>query len=108
MTTLKLKKPFSVSNGKEITELLLDFDALSVADFRQAKKLEAVIVDSGSFDLNDAVKGKMFTFEFQLASGFIAALKGTDGLTIDDFTRLNMADALALAQQSSFFWLGVD
>ena len=108
MNALKLKKPFSIADGKEITELHLDFDALSVSDFRQAKKLEAIIVGSGSFDLNDAVKGKMFTFEFQLASGFIAALKGTEGLTIDDFTRLNMADALALAQQSSFFWLGVD
>ena len=108
MNTLKLKKPFKTITDKEISELRLDFDSLSVADLRQAKKLEAQIADGASFDLNDAVKAKMFTFEFQLASGFIAAVKATEGLGIDDFTKLGMSDALQLAQQASFFWLGVD
>ena len=108
METLQLRKQFKSITDKEISELSLDFEVLSVADLRQAKKLEALIADGMSVDLNDAVKAKMFTFEFQLASGFIAAVKATDGLSIDDFTKLGMGDALQLAQQASFFWLGVD
>ncbi|MBO5753072.1 MAG: hypothetical protein J6S69_05175 [Proteobacteria bacterium] len=108
MEKLALLKPFKLKNDKEITELSLQFDELSVADLRQIRQLESQITDNKIVDTESMVKPKNLSFEFQLASGFLAAVKGTDGLQIGDFTRLPMTDAINLARTSSFFWLGVD
>lgn len=107
MEKITLAKPLQSSDTK-IIELQLNFDALSVSDLRQVKKLEAQISDNQMVDVKDMAMPKNLSFEFQLASGFLAAVKGTDGLQIDDFTMLSMSDALAIAQAANFFWLGVD
>lgn len=108
MEKLTLTKPFKLADNREITELSLQFDELSVADLRQIRQLESQITDNKIVDTESMVKPKNLSFEFQLASGFLAAVKGTDGLQIGDFTRLPMTDAITLARTSSFFWLGVD
>lgn len=108
MEKFTLTKPFKLTDNREIIELSLQFDELSVADFRQVKKLEAQILDNMSVDAESMAKPKNLSFEFQLASGFLAAVKGTDGLQIGDFTRLPMSDAINLARTASFFWLDVD
>ena len=108
MQTISLSKPFKLQNEKEITELTLYFDDLSMADFRQIRKLEVQISDNLSLDAQTMAKPKNLSFEFQAASGFLAAVKGTDGLKIEDFTRIPMKDALSIAEQASFFWMGVD
>lgn len=46
MKTLTLSKSFTLQNGKEITEVTLDFEALTTADFRQVRRLEALIIDN--------------------------------------------------------------
>ena len=108
MEKLTLTKPFKLADNREITELSLQFEALSVADFRQIRQLESQISDNKLVDAESMAKPKNLSFEFQLASGFLAAVKGTDGLRIDDFTRLPMNEAMNLARTASFFWLGVD
>lgn len=107
MQTFKLSKPFALANGEEISEFQLEFESMSTADFRQVSRLEAMVSDSGTVALDDALKGKALSFKFQLASGFLAATKGTPGLQVGDFSRLPMKDALELAQVAIFFWLGV-
>ncbi len=108
METIVLSKKFKLQNGTEVTELKLNFDELSVGDFRQIKKLESQISDTVTVDVRDMARPKSLSFEFQLASGFLAAVKGTDGLQISDFSKLPMVDSLALAQYANFFWLNVD
>ena len=108
METLTLSKPFKLQNDKEITEFQLNFDDLSTADFRQITQLEAQISDPKRISGESMAKPKSLSFEFQLASGFLAAIKGTQGLLIDDFIRIPMADALEIAQTARFFWLDVD
>lgn len=108
MQTLELTKSITLGNGQKISALQLDFESLSVADFRQVKKLEALVSNAESVSLMDAVNDKELKFEFQLASGFLAAIKGTDGLQTSDFLRLPMQDALMLAKKASFFWLHAD
>ena len=108
MKHIKLSKPFVLKDDREISELSLLFEELTVADCRQIKKLEAMISDNLSFDAQDMSKPKNLSFEFQLASGFLAATKGTNGLQIDDFTRLPLRDAMDIAEQASFFLMGVD
>lgn len=108
MKTITLSKPFKLQNEKEITEFQLNFEDLSTADFRQIRKLEALVSNTESVSLMDAVNDKELKFEFQLASGFLAAIKGTDGLQTSDFLRVPMQDALMLAKKASFFWLHAD
>ena len=108
MEKLTLSKPFKLQNDKEITAFQFKFEELSVADFRQIKRMEALISDATIIDAGDMAKPKNLTFEFQLASGFLAAVKGTDGLQINDFTRLPMNDALQVAKLAGFFWIDVD
>lgn len=108
MEKITLSKPFKLKDNNEITELSLLLDELSVSDFRQIKKLEAQISDNQIVDAESMAKPKNLSFEFQLASGFLAAVKGTEGLLIDDFTRLPMTDAMNIARAASFFWLNVD
>lgn len=108
MEQLKLTKSIELSNSKTIDTLNFDFESMSVADFRQIKKLESMISDSMSVDVTNMAKPKSLSFEFQLASGFVAAIKGTDGLQIEDFTKVPMSDALSIARIASFFWLNVD
>lgn len=103
-----LSKPFKLQDGREITEFQLNFEELSTADFRQISRLESMVSDTGTVALDEALKGKALSFKFQLASGFLAAIKGTPELQISDFSRLPMRDALELAQEASFFWLDVD
>lgn len=108
METLTLSKPFKLQNDKEITEFQLNFEELSVADLRQVKKMETLVSNAESVSLMEAVNDKELKFEFQLASGFLAAIKGTEGLQASDFLRLPMQDALMLAKKASFFWLHTD
>ncbi len=108
METITLTKPFKLNDNREITELSLQFEELSVADFRQIRQLESQISDNKLVDAESMATPKNLSFEFQLASGFLAAVKGTDGLRIDDFTRLQMSDAMNIARTASFFWLDVD
>lgn len=108
MEKITLSKPFKLQNGNEITELSLNFDELSVADCRQIKMLEMQISDNKSVDAQSMAKPRNLSFEFQLASGYVAAIKGTEGLLISDFTRLPMKDAMQIVEYAGFFWLGVD
>jgi hypothetical protein len=108
MEKITLSKTFKLKDNREITELSLLLDELSVSDFRQIRKLEAQISDNQIVDAESMAKPKNLSFEFQLASGFLAAVKGTEGLLIDDFTRLPMTDAMNIARAASFFWLNVD
>ena len=108
MKKITLTKPLKTQDDREINDLFLNFDEMSVADFRQIKKLEVQISDTMSVDAESMAKPKNLSFEFHLASGFLAAVKGTDGLNIIDFQRLNMMDAMKIAEEASFFWLDVD
>ena len=108
MEKLILAKPFILQDGKEITELLLDFDALATADFRQIRKLEAQIIDGTSITVNEFVTGLDLSDSFRVATGFLAAVKGTPGLRIDDFMKLPLKDATRLGTKAAFFFADVD
>lgn len=108
MEYYELTKPIENENGLKLTVLALDFEALSVSDLRQINKLESQITDVTSVSILDAVNEKELKFEFQLASAFLAAIKGTAGLQVSDFSRLSMQDSLKLAKLAAFFWLHVE
>ena len=75
MEKLTLAKPFKLNDNREVTELSLQLDELSVSDFRQIRKLEAQISDNMAVDAESMAKPKNLSFDFQLASGFLDAVK---------------------------------
>ncbi len=104
MEKLLLTKPLTLQNGTEITELSLDFDALSTADFRQIRRLEAQITDGTRVNVNEFIGGLELSDSFRIATGFLAAVKGTPGLRVDDFTKLPLKDATRIGSAAAFFF----
>ena len=108
MANLTLSKPFKLQNGKEITEVTLDFEALTSADFRQVRRLEALIIDNSPTSIEHITSGGALSNSFRVASGFLAAVKGTPDLSIDDFLKFPMKDTTKMGLEAAFFWAGVD
>lgn len=108
METLILTKPFTLQDGRELTEFTLDFDALATADFRQIRKLEAQITDNTSVNPSEFLSGLDLSDSFRVATGYLAAIKGTPGLRIDDFMKLPLKDATRLGTKAAFFFADVD
>ena len=103
MFTLKLSKTINCS-GRDITELNLDFEALSTADFRAAQKVRALINDAQSIEASKMFAALRLDAEFQIAVGWIAACKGTDGVNQPDFLKLSLLDSLKLGEETSNYF----
>ena len=103
MFTFKLSKAINCS-GCDISELNLDFEALSTADFRAAQKVRALISDSQSVDASKMFSVLRLDAEFQIAVGWIAACKGTEGVNQPDFLKLSLLDSLKLGEETSNYF----
>jgi hypothetical protein len=104
MTELKLKKAI-VANECTLDTLVLDFDSLSTADMKQAQSLRGLISDSKQVDATRMYAPLRIDPEFQIAVGWVAACKGTAGLSNIDFLKLGLVDAMALGEAASDFLL---
>lgn len=104
MVTLDLLKPIHLSNGQEISQLQCDYDALTTADFRAAQKIKALVTDQKTVDPSKLSGMLRLDAEFQIAVGFVAACKATEGLTQIDFLKLSMLDAMLLGEQTSDYF----
>lgn len=108
MEKIILTKPFKLENGTDISELTLDFDSLSTSDFRQIRRLEAQIADGTRVNVNEFIGGLTLSDSFRISTGFLAAVKGTPGLKIEDFLKLPIKDATKLGSAAAFFFADVD
>lgn len=103
-STMQLKKPIMALSGTQITELKFDFEALSTRDYRQIVRLECKLRgETPSFDLSSL--RKKTSNEFQIASAWIAALKATEGLCLDDIENLSLQDLLEVGEYGENFIL---
>ena len=104
MTELQLKTPITTLGGATVSTLTLSFDGLRAKDYRQIAQLESKLKgERFSMDLS-----KKTSPEFRIATGWIAAVKGTAGLCIDDLDSLSLPDLLDVEQEASFFIAGVE
>lgn len=99
---LKLSKPINTLSGETIDNLVFDFGVLTPRDYRQIVRLESRLKgDSPAFDIS--VETKKTSSEFRMASAWIAAVKGTKGLCLDDIDSLALIDLLELEEIGCFF-----
>lgn len=105
MSDYTLKKKIVTLAGDEITELHFDFDSLTPLDYRQIVriegKLKGISPENPSLDIN---LGKKASSEFRMAAAWIAAVKGTKGLCVDDLDKLSMADLLEMETEGLLFF----
>lgn len=104
MQTMNLKKPIMALSGKQIEEINFDFESLSARDYRQIVRLEGKLRgETPSFDLSSL--RKKTSQEFQIATAWIAALKATKDLCLDDIDSLSLPDLLEVGEYGENFIL---
>lgn len=98
MTTYKLNKAIKLLNGNEIDTLTLDYDALTLSDLRTANKITNMIGDSIVGTIDNGSLSPRLDPNLRTAIAFVAAIKGTPGLRVDDVLKVSMVDALCLGE----------
>lgn len=101
---MKLHRPLTLSDNTTIDDLALDFSSLTTADFRAAQKLRSLISDAASIDASRMMSVLRLDSEFQIAVGWLAAQRGTPGLTQLDFLKLDIRDAVLLGEAAADYF----
>ena len=101
---MKLHRTLTLSDNTTISELTLDFSSLTTADLRAAQKLRALISDAASIDASKMMSVLRLDSEFQISVGWLAAQRGTPGLTQLDFLKLDIRDAVLLGEAASDYF----
>ena len=102
--TMKLFEPFVALNGKTYTELNLDFGAVRGRDYALISRIEKTLKGDGA-DLSFSSVSKQACPEFRAGLTWVAAMRGTKGLCLDDMNSLSLRDLLELEGESISFFL---
>lgn len=98
--TFKLNKPIRKMDGTEVSELNLNYDVLTMADLKTANKVAKMINSSGAVDLDASTLSPRLNSDLRTAIAWVAAIKGTPGLMVDDVLQLSLVDALMLSESA--------
>lgn len=96
----KLQKPLQLANGNEVSILNLDYDVLTFGDLKTANKIAKMVSESSPGEIDNAAVTKRLDHNIQLGIAWCAAIKGTQGLKVNDVVQLSMVDALLLAEDA--------
>lgn len=97
----KLNKKITLSNGKELEALNLEFDSLSLGDLKTANHISKMISsDSITTTIDNSSMSMRLDPNLRIGIGFVAAIKGTPGLKVDDCLKLSMVDAMCLSEEA--------
>ena len=103
--TFKLRKAI---NG--IEELNFAFDKLTATDYkticRIERKMNGLSVDALADSIIASAGKRKTSSEFRIECAGVAAVKGTDGLTVDDYDQLSLDDLLELETFGLLFFVG--
>ena len=95
MIDYKLEKPLTTISGQQITDLKLDFDALTMADLKTAQRIAKMVADGGIDIMSTSPR-----LDSNLRTGvaWVAAIKGTSGLQVNDVLTISLKDAVCLSE----------
>ena len=102
--TMKLFEPFVGLNGQTYTTLTLDFGAIRGRDYALISRIEKNLKGDGA-DLSFSSVSKQACPEFRAGLTWVAAIRGTKGLCLDDMNSLSLRDLLELEGESISFFL---
>ena len=93
--TITLAEPFTSMAGLTFNELTADFSLIKTRDIAAINRLERKLKGGDEFSIGSVTKAA--SPEFRAAFTWIACIKGTKGLTLDDVDNLSMVDYLELS-----------
>ena len=96
MTEYKLCKELNTISGQTITELHLDFDALSMADLKTAQRISGMVADASNVDIMNT--SPRLDSNLRIGIAWVAAIKGTKGIQVNDVLTLSLKDAVCLSE----------
>lgn len=93
-----------------ISEIEFAFDKLTAIDYkticRIERKMNGLSVDQLADSIIASAGTRKTSSEFRIACAWVAAVKGTDGLTVDDYDQLSLDDLLELETFGLLFFVG--
>ena len=96
MIDYTLDKTLTAISGETVTDLHLDFEALSMADLKTAQKIAKMVSDSSGVEAISA--SPRLDPDFRLGVAWVAAIKGTKGIQVNDVLAISMKDAICLSE----------
>lgn len=96
MIDYTLDKTLTAISGETVTELHLDFEALSMADLKTAQKIAKMVSDSSNVEAISA--SPRLDPNFRLGVAWVAVIKGTKGIQVNDVLAISMKDAICLSE----------
>ena len=99
--SMKLRKQLNTLCGDKIEELSFDFESLTPMDYKNILAIESRL--KGQNMNTELSVSRKTSSEFRMASAWIAAVKGTKGICMDDIDRLYFLDLLELDTIGSVF-----
>lgn len=100
---LILSKPFTALSGVEINSIHFNFDAVKAIDYRQIVRLEARLRGNTAEIFDISSMSKKTSSEFKISVAWIAAIRGTKGLCLDDIDNMPLLDLIELEDIGLFF-----
>lgn len=100
MIEFELERPITLNNGNEVHDLHLDYEALSMADLKTANKIAKMIADPNVGNVDNASVSPRLDANLRIGIAWVAAIKGTKGLTVNDVLSLSMKDAICLSEDA--------
>ena len=103
---IKLSEPLVTMGGLTISELTADFSKIKTRDLALINRVARRLKGSDGTDLEISLN-KAADSEFRCACTWVAVLRGTQGISLDDIDSLALADALSLGEYSLPFLVKV-
>ena len=100
MITYQLQQPIKSMNDTDITELNLDYDALTLGDLKTANRIAAMVSDTSPEALTGSNLSPRLNSELRIGIAWAAALKGTKGITLNDVLQLSLVDSMCLSENA--------
>lgn len=95
---IKLSEPLTTLGGITLTELTADFGKIKTRDLSLINRVSRRLKGGEDFDFGNLSKAA--DAEFRIAVTWVAVLKSTNGVSLDDIDSLSIADCLEMGNYS--------
>ena len=99
VSKMELVEPLYTAGGAVLNELRLDFSKIRGRDYALISRIESRL-KGDTFSLSVGSLNKQASPEWRCAVSWVAAIRGTKGLCLDDIDALSLHDLLALEGES--------
>ena len=99
VSRMELVEPLNTAGGAVLNELRLDFSKIRGRDYALISRIESRL-KGDTLSLSAGSLNKQASPEWRCAVSWVAAIRGTKGLCLDDIDALSLHDLLALESEA--------